>query len=187
MTEGQKWRTLVIDPPWRYQRTLVQKGANGQAIRGAAAHYNTMSLADLSNLPVAEWAEPDAHLYLWATNTLMLEALTLIDHWVFKQKTILTWVKSGIGLGSYFRNSTEHVLFAVRGKATRLNEGVTIPTHFMGEGGRHSEKPQAFYDMVETASPGPYIDIFARKQRMGWDVAGDQVYSAIPELAHKSP
>ena len=105
--EPKKWRTIVVDPPWRYQRTLVQKGVNGKAIRGAAAHYGTMSLAELAALRVGTWAEADAHLYLWATNTLMLEALMLCDQWGFKQKTILTWVKPGIGLGSYFRNSTE--------------------------------------------------------------------------------
>lgn len=97
---------------------------------------------------------------------------------------MLTWIKTGtLGMGFYFRNMTEHVLFGVRG-GLRLQRK-DIRTHFTAPKTRHSEKPQAFYDMVETASPGPYLDVFARKQRMGWDVAGNEVYSVIPELAAK--
>ena len=89
----------------------------------------------------------------------------------------------GAGMGHYFRNNTEHVIFAVKGRLPTQRKD--IPTAFTAPRGRHSEKPQAFYDMVETASPGPYLDVFARKQRMGWDVAGNEVYSVIPELAAK--
>ena len=132
-------------------------------------------------MPLGDWAESNAHLYVWTTNAFMVEAHDLVRRWGFVQKTILTWVKSPIRLGFYYRNNTEHVLFAVRG-SLRLQRN-DLPTAFRAPSGRHSEKPQAFYDMVETASPGPYLDVFARKQRMGWSVAGNEVYSCIPELA----
>lgn len=172
-----KYRTLVIDPPWAYRDKL------GDGPRGASSHYVCASIDDIAAMPVGDWAEDDAHLYIWATNAFLVEAHELAAAWRFRPRTMLTWVKSYIGMGHYYRNSTEHVLFCVRGKLPTLRND--CPTHFTGhnEGRKHSQKPQAFYDMVETMSPGPYLDVFARKQRMGWDVAGNEVYSVIPELA----
>lgn len=177
---AMKWRTICVDPPWSYRQKL---GGNG-----ADAHYATASIGDIAAIPLGDWAEANAHLYLWTTNAFMAEAHTLAEAWGFDQKTILTWVKHKphqrwLGMGSYYRNATEHALFCVRGSLPIQRKDLS--TYFYAPRGRHSEKPQAFYDMVETASPGPYLDVFARKQRMGWDVAGNEVYSAIPELAAK--
>lgn len=176
-----RWRTIVIDPPWNYR----DKGG----AHGIGKHYQGLSRAALRALPVGEWADAEAaHLYLWTTNGFMRDALDLARVWGFDQKTILTWVKHRpterwLGMGRYFRNATEHVIFAARGNLKlRRND---ISTVLFAPRGRHSEKPQAFYDMVETASPGPYLDVFARTQRFGWDVAGNEVYSAIPQLAAK--
>ena len=149
--------------------------------RGAVANYGLMDVAEIGALPLGEWAEDDAHLYLWVTNFFLVDGFALLDAWGFKYKTMLTWCKNKIGMGYYFRNSTEHVLFGVKGSLRTLRRDIW--THFNAERHRHSEKPQAFYDMVETASPGPYLDVFARKQRFGWDVAGNEVYSVIPELS----
>lgn len=170
-----KWRTIVVDPPWQYRQTLAKNGA--------ADHYDVQAINTIAAMPIGAYAESNAHLYIWTTNAFMVEAHDLAKAWGFDQKTILTWVKRPIRLGFYYRNNTEHVLFCVRGSLkTARND---CPTAFMAPSGRHSEKPQAFYDMVETMSPGPYLDVFARKQRMGWDVAGNEVYSVIPELAAK--
>jgi N6-adenosine-specific RNA methylase IME4 len=97
--------------------------------------------------------------------------------WGFEQKTILTWVKPRVGLGYYFRNNTEHVLFCVKGSLAPLT--VPLRTAFNWAQGRHSEKPAGFYDLVESVSPGPYLDVFARTHRFNWDAFGNEVYSAV--------
>ena len=108
-----------------------------------------MSHEELLALPVAEWAEDDCHFYCWATNSNMQDALELVRVWGFEQKTILTWVKPVIGLGDYFRNRTEHVVFAVRGNTdTRSNSLSNVI--FAPRSSRHSEKPEEFYDLVRT-------------------------------------
>lgn len=168
-----KYRTIVVDPPWAYR----------QRRPGEAPTYRVEAVAEIAAMPIGDYADADAHMYLWTTNAFMCEAHDLMKAWGFEQKTILTWIKAPIRLGYWFRNNTEHVLFGVRGTLAALRKD--CPTAFFAVSGRHSEKPQAFYDMVETMSPGPYLDVFARKQRMGWDVAGNEVYSVIPELAAK--
>jgi len=178
----KRWRTIVVDPPWAYRDKL--RMGSGPKHRGADAHYTTSSTAALRDLPIGEYAERDAHLYLWVTNAFLEDGHALARAWGFQQRTMITWCKTQIGMGHYFRNSTEHALFCVRGKLALLRKD--LPTHFTAPRGRHSEKPQAFYDMVETASPGPYLDVFARRHRMLWDVAGNEVYSAIPELAARA-
>jgi N6-adenosine-specific RNA methylase IME4 len=156
------YRTIVADPPWRY---------DNRATRGAAEdHYATMSLAELAGLDVEERAAEQAHLYLWTTNGFLREAFDLVDAWGFEYRTCLTWVKPQIGLGNYFRSSTEHVLFGVRG---RLRTLVRDERNWLeAPRGRHSAKPEAFYDLVQRASPGPYLEMFARQRRLGWDVWG---------------
>jgi N6-adenosine-specific RNA methylase IME4 len=143
-----------------------------------------MTIATIAGLPVSEWAEADAHIYLWTTNGFMEEAHQIARAWGVKQKTIVTWCKGKeesprneetkqIGAGRYFRNSTEHALFCVKGKVMCLR--ADMPTHFTAPRSRHSEKPAAFYDIVESMSPGPYLDVFARKLRFNWDAWGDEV------------
>lgn len=198
----KRWRTIVVDPPWEYRQRWLQAGkgnalthdglagifkhggAKGNAragIRGAAAKYGCMTMRDIYALPVGEWAEDDAHLWLWTTNHFMVEAHRCMKDWGFSYKTMMTWVKPQIGMGMYLRNTTEHVLFGVKGRLKLSRRDVR--TDLTAPRGPHSVKPDAFYDLVETLSPAPRIDVFARRQRMGWDVAGNEVYSAIPELA----
>jgi N6-adenosine-specific RNA methylase IME4 len=153
---------IVIDPPWRYGNTST---------RGAAEdHYPTMSMDELKALHVP--AADNAHLYLWVTNSFLREGFDLIDAWGFTYKTVLTWCKPSIGMGNYFRNNTEHVLFATRGSLpTNVNN---VGTWFKANKTRHSAKPQSFYDLVELASPGPYLEMFARTRRFGWEGWGNE-------------
>jgi N6-adenosine-specific RNA methylase IME4 len=153
---------IVIDPPWRYDNV---------ATRGAAEdHYQTMSLDELAamELPAAD----NAHLYLWVTNSFMRDGFDLLDEWGFTYKTCLTWCKPQIGMGNWFRNTTEHVLFGVRGKYPTLRNDV--PTHFVANRTKHSAKPESFYDLVESCSEGPWLEMFARRRRFGWHVWGNE-------------
>lgn len=178
------YRTIVVDPPWAYSqkwsggKELSSRFFKGGTDRGAACKYDVMDQVAMLALPVGEWAAVDAHMYLWTTNAFMLDAYELMAAWGFAYKTTITWVKNQIGMGMYFRNTTEHVLFGVKGSLKCLRRDV--PTHLNAPRGRHSEKPAAFYDMVETMSPGPYLDVFARRHRFNWDVYGNEVYSDIP-------
>lgn len=179
-----KYRTIVVDPPWQYRQTLAKNGA--------VSHYGVMTHADLLGLGVGDWADDSAHLYLWTTNAFMVQAHELAAAWGFDQKTILTWIKSPISLGFYFRNNTEHVLFCVKGSLRCAR--VDVPTAFEepdgvafnAPRGRHSEKPAAFYDMVMSISPGPYLDVFARKNRFNWDAFGNECWTA-PHLQEYLP
>jgi N6-adenosine-specific RNA methylase IME4 len=154
--------TLVIDPPWRYDNV---------ATRGAAEdHYPTMSQADLLALELP--ADDNAHLYLWVTNSFFEDGFALMRSWGFTYKTCLTWCKPRIGMGNYFRSTTEHVLFGVKGRQPTLRNDV--PTHFVADRTRHSAKPESFYDLVESCSPGPFLEMFARRRRFGWSVWGNE-------------
>jgi N6-adenosine-specific RNA methylase IME4 len=148
-------KTLIIDPPWDYEwLSLAGRAAPG---------YATMTHAELLAMPVPSWADDDCHLYLWTTNNFMTRAVDLMAHWGFQHKTVLTWVKPKFGLGSYFRNSTEHVLFGVKGEMTTRVSNVS--THFEAPVGPHSEKPDCFYDIVRRASYPTYGEAFQRTER----------------------
>jgi ParB/RepB/Spo0J family partition protein len=150
-----KFRTLVVDPPWQYDFDFLGRGA---------PQYALLEREQILALPVASWAEDDCHLYLCATNAnlpLAFECMTTA--WGFAYKSILTWVKPRFGLGSYFRNSTEHVLFGVRGAL--MTRSTSTATHFEAPVGEHSEKPERFYEIVRAASYPPYGEAFQRKAR----------------------
>ncbi|WP_165803236.1 MT-A70 family methyltransferase [Mycobacteroides abscessus] len=169
------YRTIVADPPWRYQN---------RASRGAAEnHYPTMSTSELCELAVVpEHAARDAHLYLWTTNSHLFEARDVMSAWGFDYKTSIVWVKPQMGMGNYFRGSTELVLFGVRGGLPTLRKDVR--NHFTAPRRAHSQKPRAFLELVMASSPGPYLELFARCSRdsscgcsrclFGWAVWGDQ-------------
>jgi N6-adenosine-specific RNA methylase IME4 len=174
----KKYRTIVADPPWDYREH------RGDGPKGAGAQYPCMKADELLALPVGQWAEENSHLYLWVTNAFVVQAHQIAKAWGFEPRTIITWVKGRfvagrlvqhIGLGSHFRTSTEHIVFCVRGKLEPYNRD--IPTAFIAPRTSHSEKPQTFYDLVEHVSPGPYLDVFARKQRFNWDTFGDEAFN----------
>jgi len=162
-----KYRTLVIDPPWDYEWLSVA----GRASPGYAtmSHEQLLAMAD----QVKAWSEENCHLYLWTTNNFMPRALELVEAYGFQHRTVLTWSKKTcngkdwFGLGSYFRNSTEHALFATRGKLARTRRD-DISTLFEDIIREHSEKPEKFYDIVSRASYGPYGEAFQRTPRSGF-------------------
>lgn len=156
--------TIVADPPWRYGNTST---------RGAAEdHYDTMTIEELCALDVGAWGAEQSHLYLWTTNGFLRDAFTIMDAWGFTYKTTLVWVKPQLGMGNYFRSSTEYVLFGIRGGLRTLN--CNQRNWFEAPRGKHSAKPDSFLDLVELVSPGPYLEVFARRRRIGWDVWGNE-------------
>jgi N6-adenosine-specific RNA methylase IME4 len=182
-TLAPPYRTIVADPPWPYSGAasggfVIPKPSGDEWQRGVErTGYTLTSLADLAALPVKDLAESNAHLYCWATNAFVVEAHDLVRAWGFRPKTILTWVKVhhsdpcrvSMKTGYHFRGATEHVIFAVRG-SLRLATTEGVPTAFLWPRvGQHSCKPPAFFDLVERVSPGPYLELFARAPRLGWD------------------
>lgn len=180
-----KYRTIVADPPWAYNTTRAQLRSGG---RGAQAehHYDTMTMRDLAALPILEMAAEDAHLYLWVTNPRLygdwktdgpFTPRDIMEAWGFSYVTMLTWHKLGApGMGWYFRGDTEHVLFGMRGRLGIPVEA-RVSNHFSAPKHGHSEKPEAFLDLVEQVSPGPYLELFARRQRFGWDTWGNECFN----------
>jgi N6-adenosine-specific RNA methylase IME4 len=164
--------TVVLDPPWDY----ADEGNADPFGRGLPT-YATMTMDQIADLPVAHLAQPNAHLYLWVTNRSLPKGLALLERWGFRYVTCLTWHKSRFGMGTYFRGQSEHVLFGVRGSMPLLRKDAG--TVFSGERpGRHSAKPDEFYRLVETCSPGPWLEMFARKLRQGWVSWGAEVTEA---------
>lgn len=164
---GQRYQTIVLDPPWDWG----DEGDVDQLGR-ARPTYATMPLEEIAALPIGALAADNAHIYLWITNRSLPKGFGLLDGWGFRYITALTWVKAGnFGMGNYFRGSTEHVLFGIRGSLPLLRQDVG--THFLApRGSKHSEKPDAFYELAESCSPGPWLEMFGRKERPGWTVWG---------------
>jgi N6-adenosine-specific RNA methylase IME4/ParB-like chromosome segregation protein Spo0J len=161
-----RYATILLDPPWDW-------GDEGDADQFGRARptYGTMPYSGLLALPVPTLADDDCHLYLWITNRSLPKGFDLIEHWGFRYVTALTWCKPSIGMGNYFRGQTEHVLFAVKGSQPLKRRDVG--TWFQApRGAQHSSKPAVFYDLIESCSPGPYIELFARAPRTGWAAWG---------------
>lgn len=182
-----RYRTIVADPPWDHP----DSGARTQSAEGfwkAERHvgtrsvvpYERMSVETISALPVQDLAEDDAHLYLWTTNGFLRDAYEVVEAWGFKPSTLLTWCKTpmGLGFGGAYCLTTEFVIYARRGKLEPLRRWDSTWFQFKRqyEDGHpsHSAKPDGFLDVVEQVSPGPYVELFARRARFGWDYWGDQ-------------
>lgn len=171
------YSTIVADPPWTPDLGATWETRFTDKAR-PQKHYETMSLADIGALPVADLAAPQAHLYLWALTQHVDWAYHVAREWGFEPVTMLTWCKPGLGVGR-FRCNTEHVLLARRGSrhGNPFGQGgrtaqATAGTWFEWPRSRHSEKPGQFFDLVEQVSPGPYVELFARAPRLGWDSWG---------------
>lgn len=183
-----KYRTIVADPPWPMPdsgvRTNSTKGNWGPYLGQVASTipYNTMGLEEICELPISNLAEPNAHIYVWTVNRYIRKTYELVEAWGFRPSTLLTWCKApmGIGLGGTFTNASEFILFARRGSlkaTTRVDRN-----WWQWKRGPHSAKPEAFLDLVEQVSPGPYLELFSRRARLGWDVWGDESLQTV-ELA----
>lgn len=165
---GAKFATIMIDPPWDWG----DEGDKDQLGR-ARPDYSTMSLPQLLELPVGDLSDTDCHIYLWITNRSLPKGFGLLEKWGFRYITALTWVKPSFGMGNYFRGQTEHVLFGVKGSQPLKRKDVgTVFQAARGPGG-HSSKPLEFYGLVESCSPGPYLEMFSRSQREGWTAWGE--------------
>jgi N6-adenosine-specific RNA methylase IME4 len=178
-----RYHTIVADPPWAYPspgalaRPHIDGHLRTEDQASSAARYGAMSRDDLKAVqpPVAD----DAHLYLWTTNAFIEQAHDVARAWGFRPITVLTWGKiqtngrPSMRMGYYFRGATEHILFGVKG-SLKLQADEPLPTLWLWPRLPHSVKPDAFYDLVEKASPGPYLELFARRARFGWDYWGDQ-------------
>lgn len=165
-----KYHTILADPPWPYRDKNTRACPEGK-------HYPTMSLAEIIGLGkmVARHADSEAHLWMWATNSLLLEGWPqrICYLWGFAPKQLITWIKPRIGMGHWCRNQTEHLILAVRGRLAPLARNQ--PTFFFGDAPPvHSRKPLASYQFIESISPGPRLELFARVAREGWQSWGNQ-------------
>lgn len=193
-----KYRTVVADPPWEHpdsgKRTQSEEGNWNAKWLGyeSKVPYERMTLDEIKALPVADLAADDAHLYLWTTNGFLRRSFEVVEAWGFKFSTLLTWCKApmGLGLGGAYSITTEFVLFARRGSLAPLQRmdstwwQMKRPYNHNGAPA-HSAKPEAFLDRVEQVSPGPRVELFARRARFGWDYWGDESLGTaeMPEAA----
>jgi N6-adenosine-specific RNA methylase IME4 len=175
---GRRFRTILADPPWRFENRTGKMAPEHRRL----ARYQTMTLDDICALPVEGIAAEPAHLYLWAPNALLPEALRVMEAWGFRYKSNLVWHKvrkdggsDGRGVGFYFRNVTELVLFGVRGKNARTLAPGRRQVNLVATRKReHSRKPDEQYRIIESCSPGPYLELFARGTRKAWITWGNQ-------------
>jgi N6-adenosine-specific RNA methylase IME4/transposase len=164
---GARFATILIDPPWDWG----DEGDVNQLGR-AKPDYATMPFDELLRLPVGNLADVDCHLYLWITNRSLPKGFGLMEAWGFRYVTCVTWAKPSFGMGNYFRGQTEHLLFGVKGsQPLRRKDAGTVFYARRGDGG-HSSKPIEAYELIESCSPGPYLEMFARRQRDGWTAWG---------------
>jgi N6-adenosine-specific RNA methylase IME4 len=173
-----KYRTIVADPPWDHGDGTGTTLRDGRWQSSEGLPYGTMSVEDICALPVRDLAERDAHLYLWTTNRYLREAYYVAEAWGFAPVKPLVWCKEPMGfMGRPFTSSAEFVLYARRGvlRAT----GDAGRQWWIWPRSAHSAKPEAFLDVVERVSPGPYLEMFARRARFGWDYYGDQSLSTV--------
>ena len=177
----EKFGTILADPPWQFSNRTGKMAPEHRRL----SRYGTMNLEQIMELPVSMLTLPTAHLYLWVPNALIAEGLEVMKRWGFTYKTNLVWYKvrkdngpDRRGVGFYFRNVTELVLFGVRGKNPRtLAPGRRQANLIQSRKREHSRKPDELYDVIEACSRGPYVELFARHPRPGWMAWGNEVIS----------
>ena len=191
---GRKFNTILADPPWQFQNRTGKIAPEHKRLN----RYETLSLDDIKALPIATAAADTSHLYLWVPNALLPEGIAVLAAWGFAYKSNIVWSKirkdggpDGRGVGFYFRNVTELLLFGTRGKNARtLQPGRTQVNMIATRKREHSRKPDEQYKLITDCSPGPYIELFARGPRPGWDAWGnqaDETYTPTwPTYAHHS-
>ncbi|MEM8944494.1 MAG: MT-A70 family methyltransferase [Planctomycetota bacterium] len=172
-----RYSTILADPPWQFQNRTGKVAPEHKRL----LRYPTMELEEIMDLPVSRLAAAKSHLYLWVPNALLQEGLRVMEAWGFTYKTNVVWYKvrkdggpDGRGVGFYFRNVTELILFGVRGSMRTLQPGRTQVNLFPTRKREHSRKPDEVYEIIEACSPGPYLELFARFSRDGWDQWGNE-------------
>jgi N6-adenosine-specific RNA methylase IME4 len=196
-TYGEGFKTVVADPAWRFRSPSGPVGNGGRGKEatlrakqvGVGNHYDTMTVEEIASMNVRDIVAPNAHLYLWIPNAFLADidapGPMICRAWGFRPVTVLTWVKHCKGepgkpssrTGYYFRGASEQILFAVRGSLPLAHRKV-VATWFGTERLPHSVKPDSFFDMVESVSPSPRLELFARKPRDGWTTLGNQAGGA---------
>lgn len=179
---GRRFGTVLADPPWRFQNRTGKVAPEHRRL----CRYETLSVEEIAELPIADHVNEIAHCYLWVPNALLPSGLAVLDAWGFEYKTNLIWHKvrkdggsDGRGVGFYFRNVTELILFGIRGKGARTLQPGRRQVNLIATRKReHSRKPDEQYEIIESCSWGPYLELFGRGQREGWTLWGNQ---AIPE------
>ncbi len=164
------YQTIVVDPPW----DISEMGDNEPFARSEPT-YKSMTIEEIMNEHIEQYAKKNCHLYLWGINRMIFSPETIIEAWGFRYVTLLTWCKETIGMGNYYRNNTEHIFFCVKGKLPILRNDLGTWFKWPRGSGGHSSKPDEFYKLIETCSPGPRLDYFARTERIGWDVYGEEL------------
>jgi N6-adenosine-specific RNA methylase IME4 len=183
---AQPCGAILADPPWRFANRTGKVAPEHRRLH----RYATLTVDEIKRLPVAELAAPRSHLYLWVPNALLAEGLDVMRAWGFSYKTNLVWYKvrsdggpDGRGVGFYFRNVSELVLFGVRGGLRTLPPGRRQVNLIADRKREHSRKPDALYRIIEACSPGPYLELFARSRRPGWLQWGDELPDSAPDGA----
>jgi N6-adenosine-specific RNA methylase IME4 len=173
----QPFGTILADPPWRFVNRTGKVAPEHKRL----SRYDTMTFGEIAELPVREISADQSHCYLWTPNALVPNALEVLEAWGFAYKTMVIWHKvrkdggsDGRGVGFYFRNVTETVLFGVRGSLRTFQPGRTQVNLLATRKREHSRKPDEMYGIVERCSPGPFIELFARYPRPGWSAWGDE-------------
>ncbi len=181
----RKFYTVLADPPWQFQNRTGKMAPEHKRL----ARYPTLKLDEIKGLPVGNIVQDTAHLYLWVPNALLAEGLEVMRSWGFTYKSNLIWYKvrkdngpDRRGVGFYFRNVTEIILFGVRGKNARtLQPGRSQENIIISRKREHSRKPDEQYKLIESCSPGPYIELFARGNRKNWYCWGNQSEDYTPD------
>lgn len=181
---GRRFATILADPPWQFVNRTGKMAPEHKRLN----RYSTMQLSDIAGLPVGDHAADTAHLYLWVPNALLPEGLAVMKAWGFNYKSNLIWHKirkdggpDGRGVGFYFRNVTEIILFGVRGKNVRtLPPGRRQVNIIKTQKREHSRKPDEVYDVIEACSAGPFLELFARGTRPGWTSWGNEADDYAP-------
>lgn len=181
-----KFKTIVADPPWRYKTRMRSDRANGKLMKSVPFdEYNTMSLEEICALPVRDFAEDDAHLYLWTTQLFLRDSYRVLDAWGFRQAAVLVWAKPPKGVCGTYVCSVEFCIFGRRGNLQHKRR--QLGTCYQWPRSAHSAKPEAFIDMVESVSPGPYLELFARRNRLGWATWGNEALCHVELVTPNGP
>lgn len=180
---GKSYCTIMADPPWRFNNRTGKIAPEHKRL----TRYKTLTLKEIKEIPVSIVASDNCHLYLWVPNALLPDALQTMEAWGFEYKTNIIWHKvrkdgepDGRGVGFYFRNTTEMVLFGIRGKGRTLAPGRSQVNIIKSRKREHSKKPDELYDIIEACSQPPYLELFARGVRPNWDQWGNQVHGYSP-------
>ena len=186
-----RFSTILADPPWQFQNRTGKVAPEHRRL----LRYPTMELQEIIDLPIGTLAAARSHLYLWVPNALLMEGLQVMKAWGFTYKSNIVWFKvrkdggpDGRGVGFYFRNVTELVLFGVRGSMRTLKPGRTQVNMLATRKREHSRKPDEIFSIIQACSPGPYLELFARFHRRGWSQWGneDVERNSTDNVAHRA-